>query len=184
MMAMSIRHVVGVVITVIVSAGAVASQTTTTEVAREIDSQVWLPLLAASNAFDAAGFLAVPSHDLVRISVDSNEIYGLDRYRSELVAGFARARGRGIKRRSDVRFLTRAHSGDLARDTGIFRSEVMMPGGETRVRFTAFEMILRREQGRWRVLVDQDTARGGAITQQDYEKGTPPIGVVVTFERK
>ena len=176
MMAKSIRHCVGVVISLIVWTGTVASQTTSIDVAREIDRQVWLPMLAASNAFDAAGFLAVQSPDLVRVSVDSNEIYGLDRYRSELVAGFARARERGIKRRSDVRFLTRAHSGDLARDTGIFRSEVVVPGGETRVRYTAFEMVLRKEQGRWKILVDQDTARGGAITQQDYEKGTPPNG--------
>ncbi len=44
------------------------------------------------------------------------------------------------------------------------------------VRDTAFEVVLRREQGRWKVLVDQNTARGGAITEQDYLKGAPPAG--------
>jgi ketosteroid isomerase-like protein len=142
-------------------------------IAREIDAQVWLPMLAASDAFDAAGFLAMQSPDLVRVSIDTNEVYGLEHYRSELTAGFARARQRGIKRRSDLRFLTRASSGDLARDTGIFRSEVVLASGETRVRYTAFDMVLRKEQGRWKILVDQDTARGGVITEQDYLKGTP-----------
>lgn len=156
------------------SVAAAAPQTAASDVALEIDAQVWSPMITASNQFDAAGFLAVQSADLVRVSVDSNEVYGLDRYRSELVAGFARARERGLKRRSEVRFLTRAHSGELARDTGIFRSEVVLPDGETRVRYTAFEMILRKEQGRWKILVDQDSARSGTLTEQDYLKGTPP----------
>lgn len=143
------------------------------DVPREIDRQVWIPLLAASNQFDAEGFLAVQSADLVRVSVDTSEIYGLDRYRRELVEGFARARERGIRRQSEVRFLTRTHSGGLARDTGVFRSEVVLAGGETRVRYTAFEMILRLEDGRWRILVDQDTARGGSISEAEYLAGTP-----------
>lgn len=149
------------------------AQTTSSNVAREIDAQVWIPMLEASDRFDADAFLGIPSPELVRVSVDTNEIYGLDRYRSELVPGFSRAREPGIKRRSEVRFLTRAHSGELARDTGIFRSEVVLASGEVRVQYTAFEMILRREHGRWKILVDQDTSRGGAITEQEFLKGTP-----------
>lgn len=143
------------------------------DVAREIDAQVWIPMLAASDRFDAEGFLAVQSPDLVRVSIDRNEVYGLDRYSRELVAGFARARERGIARRSDIRFLTRTHSNGLARDTGIFRSETVMPNGEKRLGYTAFEMILRKEQERWKILVDQDTTRGGAISEADYQKGGP-----------
>jgi hypothetical protein len=159
---------------VLCTAAASAAQTTPLDVAREIDAQVWIPMMTASNSFDAEGFLAVVSPDLVRVAEDRNEIYGLDRYRAEIVPGFARARERGVRRTSSVRFLGRSQAGDLARDHGIFRSEVVLAGGGTQVRFTAFDMILRREQGRWKILVDRDSARGGTLTEADYARGTPP----------
>ncbi len=165
-------HWVCVTIALFALSARVGAQATHGDVAREIDTQVWIPLLRASNHFDAKGFLAVQSRDLVRVSVDTSEIYGMDRYARELDSGFERARERGIKRRSEVRFLTRTHSGVHARDTGIFRSEVILPGGEVRVRYTAFEMILRKEAGVWKLLVDRDTAQNGAITEEDYLKGT------------
>lgn len=144
----------------------------TNPVAREIDAQVWIPMLEASDRFDAQGFLDVQSQDLVRVSLDRNEVYGLDRYSREISAGFDRARERGIKRQSELRFLTRTHSIGLARDTGIFRSRVLLPGGERQDRYTAFEMILRKEDGRWKILFDQDTGRNGAISEEDYLKGS------------
>jgi hypothetical protein len=50
---------------------------------------------------------------------------------------------------------------------------VTLPGGETRLTYTAFEMILRKENGVWKLLVDQDTARGGSITERDFLAGRP-----------
>ena len=140
---------------------------------RDIDTQVWIPMLRGSNQFDADLFLGVLSADLVRVSVDRDEVYGMDRYSSEIRAGFARARERGLRRTTTVRFLTRTRTNTLARDTGIFRSEVTLPGGETRLTYTGFEMILRKENGRWKLLLDQDTSRGGSITEQDFLAGRP-----------
>lgn len=155
------------------AAGVTSAQVAVSDVTREIDAQVWVPMLRASDQFDAEGFLAVQSAELIRVSVDRNEVYDLDRYAGEIRAGFARARERKLRRTSTLRFLTRTHSGGLARDTGIFRSEVVLASGETRVSYTAFEMILRKEDGRWKLLLDQDAGREGTITEQDYLKGTP-----------
>jgi hypothetical protein len=100
-------------------------------------------------------------------------LYGIDRYTSEIRAGFARARERGLRRMTTVRFLTRTQTNALARDTGIFRSELTLPGGERRLTYTAFEMILRKENGLWKLLVDQDTSRGGSIAERDFLAGRP-----------
>jgi hypothetical protein len=64
------------------------------------------------------------------------------------------------------------HSGTLARETGIFRSETVI-AGEVRVTYTAFEMILRKEGGRWKILVDQDRALEAGIGEREYRKATP-----------
>ena len=73
-------------------------------------------MLAPSNSFDAEGFLAVQSRDLVRVSVDTKEVYGLQRYATEIRAGFSRAKERALKRSSEMSFLTRTHSGALAHE--------------------------------------------------------------------
>lgn len=144
-----------------------------THVEDQINTQVWIPMLTASDQFDEDGFLAVLSPDLVRVSVDRNLVYGFERYAQETREGFARARERGLRRTSSMRFITRAHSPGLARETGVFRSEVIFGDGRKRVSFTAFEMILRHEEGRWKLLVDQDMWREGKITEAEYLAAQP-----------
>jgi ketosteroid isomerase-like protein len=50
-----------------------------------------------------------------------------------------------------------------------------MPDGEERVRYTRFEMVLRKEGGKWKILVDQDTSEGGTITEAMFDAATKPI---------
>lgn len=139
----------------------------------QIEKDVWIPLLAASSAFDAEAFLALQSRDLVRVSTASGEVYGLERYAREIREGFARAKARGVSRTSTLRFLTRIASGDLAHETGYFRSETKLAGGDTRVRFTRFEFVLRRERGRWRILLDKDAPEG---TEEEFQAAAPMKG--------
>lgn len=142
-------------------------------VARAIDDDVWRPMLRASDAFDAEAFLAVLSPDLVRISADRHVIYGLERYAREIREGFPRAREHGLKRTSTARFHARTQEDDLARDVGIFQSTVTRPDGTTRTSYTAFEMVMRREQGRWTLLLDRDSWRDGTITEAEFLAGAP-----------
>jgi ketosteroid isomerase-like protein len=139
----------------------------------EIDRDVWRPFMTASNAFDADGFIAVQSKDLVRVAVDTKEVYGLERYAREIRDGFKRARERGLKRKSEARFLSRASSADLAYETGYFKSEATLASGEERVRYSRFEFVLRKENGVWKILVDKDTADGVKITEQDFQAASP-----------
>jgi ketosteroid isomerase-like protein len=142
--------------------------------ARQIETEVWLPLLRASNAFDAEGFLAVYSKELVRVALDAGDVYGFPRYETEIRDGFARARTRSVQRRSDVRFLARRATADVAWETGYFRSETRLGSGEERVRYSRFEFVLRKEGGKWRILVDKDTADEGRITEAMFLAAAPP----------
>lgn len=139
----------------------------------DIDRDVWIPFMAASNAFDADGFLAVQSKDLVRVAVDQGEVYGFDRYAQEIRDGFKRARERGLKRTSEARFVTRVASETHAHETGYFKSQATLANGETRTRYSRFEFILLKENGRWKILVDKDTAEGAKLTEPDFQTATP-----------
>ena len=139
----------------------------------QIERDVWIPLFAASNAFDAEGFLALQSKDMVRVSVDSKEVYGLARYQTEIREGFERARARGLVRKSEMRFLERTTSDDLAYETGYFRSHATLPSGEELIRYSRFEFVLRKQGGKWRILLDKDTAEGGRITEEAFRAASP-----------
>lgn len=146
----------------------------------QIEEDVWIPFLAAATAFDAEGFLAVQSPDLVRVSEDTSEVYGLERYANEIRAGFKRARTRGLKRQSEMRFLSRTSSGDLAYQSGYFHSRATLPSGEEKVRYSRFEVVLRKENGKWKILLDKDTSDGGKITEAMYLRAQPMIGAAGT----
>jgi len=143
------------------------------DVQRQIDNDVWIPLFAASDKFDADKFLSIYSKDLVRVSVDANQVYGMERFESEIRPGFKRARERGIRRKSEMRFLRRTATGNLAFETGYFRSEAVLANGELSVRYTLFEFILRKEGKHWKILVDKDSTEKGAITEKDFQVATP-----------
>ncbi|MBL8644849.1 MAG: nuclear transport factor 2 family protein [Rhodospirillaceae bacterium] len=145
------------------------------ETQAQIEKDVWEPMFAASDVFDADGFLGVLSADMIRVSADRNEVYGAARYRAEIRDGFERAKARGLTRKSGYRFLTRASSGDLAYETGYFRSDALLASGERRIRYSRFEMLLRKEAGIWKILVDKDTADGGAITEAQYQAASGPV---------
>ena len=162
---------------------AVASDPAPDELRRQIDDDVWRPFLAASSSFDAEGFLAVQSPDLVRISEATGEIHGLDHYAASISQGFRRVRERGgVTRTTEARFLARSASANLAHEAGYFRSTTVRDG-QTRVAYTRFDFVLRRENGRWKILVDRDSphrlSSGEAqpITEADFLAAQPLLAI-------
>ena len=139
----------------------------------QIETDVWQPLFRGSNTFDADLFLSAQSRNLVRVAVDQKVAYGVDRYAREIREGFKRAKERRIVRRSEARFTDRSVDGDYALESGYFRSEVVMPTGEKRIRYSRFEFVLRREAGKWKILVDRDTSAGPEITEEIYLRASP-----------
>lgn len=147
----------------------------TQDLRADIERDVWIPLFKGSDSFDAELFLSVQSKDLVRVAVDQKLAYGFTRYSKEIRDGFRHAKERKIVGLSEARFLERKVEGDYAFETGYFRSEVSLPGGEKRVRFSHFEFMMRREMGKWRVLVDRDTSAGPEISESAYLQAAPMV---------
>ena len=128
-----------------------------------IDRDVWIPFLAASNAFDAEGFISMHAPDFEYVGSNREEVQQLDAYSAGIRSGFARAREKGILRDSEMRFVRRFSSGKMAFDSGYFRSRTTMPDGNVRERFTRFDVLLfLQSDGKWRIRLDQDALEPGA----------------------
>ena len=141
---------------------------------KEINEQLWKPFLKASNEFTGDAFMSFNSKDLTRIAIDQKIIEDYDQYASGIIPNFKRLKEEGkISRKAEMRFITRISSPNKACETGYFKSVTKLANGDIRTRYSQFFMVLRKENGTWKILVDSDTNLGGSITEEMFLKAQP-----------
>ena len=141
---------------------------------KEINEQLWKPFLKASNEFNGDAFISFNSMDLTRIAIAQKIIEYYDQYSKGIIPNFKRLKEEGkVSRNAEMRFITRISTADKAYQTGYFKSVTKLASGEIRTRYSQFYMVLRKESGSWKILVDSDTSVGGSITEEMFLKAKP-----------
>ena len=140
----------------------------------EINESVWKPFLQASSQFDGPAFMQLQSKDFIRVSIDQKVIHGYQQYETGILPNFKRLKEEGkIKRNTEMRFISRIVSAELAYESGYFKSTTSLANGEVRTRYSRFTVILRKESGNWKILVDADSNDGNTITEALYQQAEP-----------
>jgi ketosteroid isomerase-like protein len=140
---------------------------------QEINEQVWRPFIQTFNNFDTEGFMAVHSKDLVRAPLDAKAIMNFDQYKKQNEAGNQQARLANQKRSIELRFLNRVASESQAYEVGVYKTTMTTPDGGSRHYYGKFQVVLRKENGTWKILVDSDTSEGRTITEKDFQEAKP-----------
>src|SRR6478609_109711 len=123
---------------------------------QQINEQVWEPFIKAFNNSDNAGFRKVHSLELIRVIQDDNEVLGYEEYLKP-VDDSIKAKWGNWKNHIELRFLQRIASNGKAFETGYYKTtSANITTGETRVSFGKFHVLLRTEDGTWKILMDQD----------------------------
>ena len=123
---------------------------------KEINEQVWKPFIKAFNNHDDDGFSAVHSKEVVRVLQDDNHIMGYNEYFKK-VPDSVKAKWKDWKRNIELRFLQRIASGDNAFEVGYYKSSnTNTVTGEKRTGYGKFHVLLRKENGAWKILMDAD----------------------------
>lgn len=136
---------------------------------KEINTQVWIPFMESFNQRDTESFMAVHSKDLVRTSRDSKSIQNFEQYKKENQQGESHS----SKRTLELRFLERLASETQAYEVGIYKTSVASDKGEMRSFYGKFHVVLRKENGIWKILVDSDSSEGGTIGERDFLSAKP-----------
>jgi ketosteroid isomerase-like protein len=68
----------------------------------------------------------------------------------------------------DLRFTERIANAATAIDIGIFKVTVNRKDGSTQSFYGRFHVVLRKENGVWKILVDMDSSEGRSIDEADY----------------
>jgi ketosteroid isomerase-like protein len=135
---------------------------------QEINDQVWKPFIASFSNSDADGFLAVHSKDVIRSPRDDGKVFGWNEYYRQQTAASKRARETGRSHSLELRFTERIAENDRAVEVGIYKTTSTDAKGEKRSYFGRFHVVLRKEHGTWKILVDTDSSEGETIGEKDF----------------
>lgn len=123
---------------------------------KEINNQVWKPFIKAFNSKDNDAFSAVHSRDVIRVSQDDKNIIGFDEYFKKAPDSL-KAKWSEWKNNIELRFLQRIASNGKAFEVGYYKTtSTHSKTGETRTSYGKFHVLLRKENGVWKILMDAD----------------------------
>jgi len=138
---------------------------------QEINAQVWMPFIRAFGDGDDELFRSVHSKDVIRVMQDDKQIVGYDKYFKK-VPDSIKAKWSDWKKSIELRFTQRIASDDKAFEVGYYRStSINMKTGEQRSGIGKFHVLLRKENGIWKILMDADTAEGAS--EENFSKANP-----------
>lgn len=145
-----------------------------------INEQVWIPFCEALKDLDTAQYLLVHSKSLIRAEHSNQKIYGYATYAENTKAGFAQARVNAtqnpdIKFDVELRFLDRLAGGELAFETGYYKSTLTFPNGKQNTYYSQFYVSLRKENNRWKILTDSSLPLPH-LTEQEFNRAKPIEG--------
>jgi ketosteroid isomerase-like protein len=137
---------------------------------KEINDQVWKPFIKAFNDRDTKAFMAVHSKDLIRSSRDSKEVLSWDEYNKQMSQWDQQELSAKSKRQLELRFTERLTSKDQdqAIDVGVYKTTNIRSDGTSRSFYGRFHVVLRKENGTWRILVDTDSSEGNSIGEKQF----------------
>jgi ketosteroid isomerase-like protein len=134
----------------------------------EINDQVWKPFIKTFNDRDTKGFMSLHSKDAARSPRDAKVIWNWQEYFENQQKGDEREKSKGSKRELELRFTERIIGNDLAIDVGIYKTTSIRPDGIARSFYGRFHVVLRKENGRWKILVDTDSSESGTISEKEF----------------
>jgi ketosteroid isomerase-like protein len=122
----------------------------------QINDQVWKPFIKAINSGDNEGLSAVHSKDVARVIQDDNRIIGYGEYFKKIPDSI-KAKWKDWKSQIELRFLQRIAAYDKAFETGYYKTtSTNTATGEKRTSYGKFHVLLRKENGVWKILMDAD----------------------------
>ena len=137
---------------------------------KEINTQVWKPLLEAYKNFDTEKFMSFYSKDLVRVSEDEKKIFGFSEYKKILARENQSNKNYKIKATMEMRFSQRVDGGTTAQEKGIYKLNIIKDNnGQTATLYGRFQIVLRKENGVWKILVDSDAAENNTTVEKEFK---------------
>ncbi len=139
----------------------------------EINQAVWKPFMESWASYDAVTYNSLHTDDVLRPGRNSLTV-GQD-YKDRNTRSFAASAERNGKRSIHFSFEQRVYSENRGYEVGYYKVIDQREGQAARTFYGRFHVVLRKENGQWKIAQDWDTnsLRGKPISQEDWDRATP-----------
>lgn len=137
----------------------------------QVDSDVWYPFVKTFEAYDASGFMAIHTDDVIRVTRDGGRLLTKQEYARNVEESCKRAIEAGSKRTIEFTFVDRVHGENSGYEVGYYRY-TSTTEGQQHQSFGKFHVVLKKVDGVWKIAVDSDTSNDGTLTEEDFQSGT------------
>jgi ketosteroid isomerase-like protein len=135
---------------------------------RNINHDIWTPFAEAYASNDADKYLALHTKDFIRANGDDKSSDDLTGYRDHIERSFARSSREGGRTTIEFRFFERIASANTASERGIYKYSYFPKEGDPNIGYGKFHVVLRKEAGVWKIVMDYDSSEGGKVGEVDF----------------
>lgn len=139
---------------------------------KQINEDVWRPFIYTYSNFLADSFMTIHTDDVVRVLRDGDRIQVGKTYAEAVRDNFQRGIDNEARQLIEFTFEQRIHSKDSGFEVGYYRV-TYAAGGQESVFYGKFQVLLKKIDGKWKIAVDSDTSKDGAVTEEDFISGQP-----------
>ncbi|WP_298540852.1 nuclear transport factor 2 family protein [uncultured Aquimarina sp.] len=139
---------------------------------KKINQDMYGNFSEAFEKLDYSLFASIHSDEMIRISGgNGGEIKSVKKY----LEGYQKRWSDPNRKASpiDFRLFERVTSDSLVSDRGIYRVTYKNDKGETKFSYGQFHVLLRMENGSWKILTDYDSNEQNTINKQSYDTAFP-----------
>jgi hypothetical protein len=140
---------------------------------KEINEQVWKPFIKSFSEGNTDVFMGVHSKDLVRSGRESKKVLNWDEYYNETKSGNAHRATDKTRLEIGLRFTERINSATQAIDVGVYKTSWFAADGKSGAGYGRFHVVLRKEDGTWKILVDTDSNENRTIGETQFLAAKP-----------
>jgi len=160
---MSIKHFVFLLILMVFPHKSNSQSVTNLE---EIN-KVWYTFYQAFDSLDYKHMVTIHSKNLIRISGGKN-IINYETYINNYKSRFHNARKKKQTSEISLRFFERINNDSIASERGIYKLIRNKNQDNEQTYYGEFHVILKKENGGWKISMDYDSDKGNSITEKQY----------------
>ncbi|HNU86786.1 MAG TPA: hypothetical protein PKJ94_00745 [Ferruginibacter sp.] len=143
------------------------AQTDSLKWVKEINEQVWKPFITHLVSGNKTAFSAVHSKRITRVEIDRGVLLDFEKYfpPADTTSSIKKKKPDWV---FELRFDKRISNGVKAWESGYYKGTVKEEGKNTRSYYGRFFVVLEKENGTWKILVDADT--GKDANEENFSK--------------
>lgn len=137
---------------------------------KSINQDVWEKFYEAFESLDYNLMAEIHSKDLARITANNKQIKDYTAYieGNKKSFNYSKLNKRSIE--ISLRFFERISNGFTASERGIYRTTQNKGKADERISYGQFFVLLKKENGIWKIVMDYDSNENNTIGEDDFSK--------------